>query len=580
MSECVDMCELCQNAHMPSSTKYVFGLGVMRLDLLSVSVGLTAGSSSTFLASTQNESTPLDPEFSIEAALPPVATLVPDNETLSSQDIAATWHTKDIEGPGPSGGTDEEHSSDDNGALFECLDSYGLRYVGHTDGEFEEKISVWNLIYESRPTVYVTPFTSRQVSQTVLCAVSANRTVTARSGGHSYAGWGRGEDNGVVVDLKHMNEVVVDKFDQVWVGAGVRMGRLYAELWRQGKRAVPGGTCPQPGAIPLTLGGGQGIASRKHGLMVDNVMEFEVVLSNGEIVTVDHQNYPDLFWALRGSGGGNFGIVTRMKMLTFKPPELVSARQFLVLPPATGTFINEIFRFAKNASDEFGGYFAVTSLAVKGYLTYLGPLRELDFRASDFLRVMGEAVLPVGVETDWANLYQIVSNDTYFSASLEELDFPPTFSQMPVYSRIKSLIVNEDDFLPPVVLDSVQLALSTSNPEITLVNVELLGGAINRVPSESTAFGHRNTALIFEPCLSSKSPISADEERWLNRLYNILKPYVSGGSYVNFVDPDLRNAGHNYYGDNFEDLKLLAGLWDPNSTFASPHSLNRIIDEL
>lgn len=466
--------------------------------------------------------------------------------------------------------------SDPNTPLYECFDKAALDFLTPRDPEFEEEISrVWNQILDTQPAAYLTPYSISEVADAVRCAVASNRTVTARGGGHSYVGASRGQNGGVTVDLKYMNEVVLNS-EYAYIGGGARMGTVYYQLWQDDKRLVPGGTCPQVGAIAITMGGGQGIASRNYGLMADNVVEYDVVLATGEIVKANATTNTQLFWGLRGGGGGNFGIATRMKMKTHSPPSLVSAYMMVVPLNLTGSFLTQILSFSKTAPPEFGGYFAIASIGVVGYLTYMGSLRDLEFYAHDFLSVWDGTVTLTPIETDWINLYYQVSQTTYPSASVRQLELTPDFEQPGVYSHIKSLIARRTDDIPAAVLQALQLQVTVGAPAIGLINVELIGGNINAVASDATAFPHRDGTLLIEPTLTSNVPLTASDELWLTNIYELLLPYVTGGSYVNFADDNLPNPGSSFYGENFADLQILKEVWDPRNTFNFSLSINNL----
>jgi FAD/FMN-containing dehydrogenase len=138
-----------------------------------------------------------------------------------------------------------------------------------------------------------------------------------RSGGHSYVGASTG--NGVLVlDTGGLQAVRLDpSASSVRIGAGAKLGQVHVALDRHG-RTVPTGTCPTVGAAGLTLGGGIGAETRLHGLTADAVLAIRIVTPDGRVRNVDAQHEPDLFWALRGAGGGNFGVVTQFLMRTFR----------------------------------------------------------------------------------------------------------------------------------------------------------------------------------------------------------------------------------------------------------------------
>src|SRR3954469_11899727 len=133
-------------------------------------------------------------------------------------------------------------------------------------------------------------------------------TLAARGGGHSYAGFST-PNNGVVVDLSALKTITVRSDGTAVVGAGVKLLDLYSALAAHG-RALPAGSCPTVGVAGSTLGGGIGVVARAYGLTCDHLKGATVVTADGAMTTVDGNHDADLFWALRGGGGGNGGIVT------------------------------------------------------------------------------------------------------------------------------------------------------------------------------------------------------------------------------------------------------------------------------
>src|SRR5690606_9756418 len=150
--------------------------------------------------------------------------------------------------------------------------------------------------------------TPQDVRECIDFARLSKTPIHMRSGGHSYAGWSTGP--GLVIDVSRMNQVRVDAGSTIaTIGAGAKLIDVYDGLAAQG-RTLPGGSCPTVGIAGLTLGGGISMLGRAYGMTCDNLLEAEIVTANGKILTCDAKRHPDLFWACRGGGGGNFGIAT------------------------------------------------------------------------------------------------------------------------------------------------------------------------------------------------------------------------------------------------------------------------------
>src|SRR5207247_6096094 len=137
--------------------------------------------------------------------------------------------------------------------------------------------------------------------------------IVARSGGHSYGGYST--TPGVVVDVSRLKAVALDRHGRAVVGAGARLIDVYETLAQHG-RTVPAGSCPSVGIAGLALGGGVGFAARKFGLTCDNLLQATIVTASGRALVCNAHEHADLYWALRGGGGGNFGIVTRLVFRT------------------------------------------------------------------------------------------------------------------------------------------------------------------------------------------------------------------------------------------------------------------------
>src|SRR6188472_4387032 len=151
------------------------------------------------------------------------------------------------------------------------------------------------------------------VQRTVRWARRHAVRIVPRSGGHSYGGYST--TTGVVVDVSRLKGIALDRHGHAVIGAGARLIDVYDHLARFG-RTVPAGSCPTVAITGLALGGGVGFASRKFGLTCDNLLEATDVLADGSAVVCNAKEHPDLYWALRGGGGGNFGIATRLAFRT------------------------------------------------------------------------------------------------------------------------------------------------------------------------------------------------------------------------------------------------------------------------
>src|SRR5581483_241309 len=169
---------------------------------------------------------------------------------------------------------------------------------------------VYNELFDwVMPQAVARPIDASDVQGAVNWAVAHGVALRARSGGHSYQGYST-VPNGVMLDLRKLNGISVNKHAKTaTIGPGAQLIDVYTQLAANGA-AIPGGSCPSVGIAGVTLGGGMGVAGRAFGLSADNLVGARIVTADGKLLKVNKNSNPDLFWALRGGGGGNFGIVT------------------------------------------------------------------------------------------------------------------------------------------------------------------------------------------------------------------------------------------------------------------------------
>jgi len=186
------------------------------------------------------------------------------------------------------------------------------RIVRPGDPDYEEARTDFNTRFSIFPRAILFACCARDVADAIVWARRHGVPIRARSGGHSYEAYSL-VDDGLVIDVTQLDRVRVRHHDRIaTVGAGAALLDVYQAMWDQAQVAFPGGSCSTVGVAGLTLGGGFGLLSRQLGLTCDALLEGEMVTADGEIVRASDRENRDLFWALRGGGGGNFGIVTEL----------------------------------------------------------------------------------------------------------------------------------------------------------------------------------------------------------------------------------------------------------------------------
>jgi len=278
------------------------------------------------------------------------------------------------------------------------------------DAEYDNARKVWNGMIDRKPAFIAQCTNADDISECVRFAKKNNFIVSVRGGGHNVAGNAICED-GLMVDLSKMKEIKVDVDNRTATAEpGVILREFDAATMAHGL-ATTGGTVSDTGLAGLTLGGGLGWLMGKYGITVDNLLSAEMVLANGEQVTVDEDHHPDLFWAIRG-GGGNFGIVSKFKyQLHSFGPNVVAG--MILYPMEQAKAVMKFYReYARTAPDELMAYsgFIVTpdGLPVTMLLpAWLGDIEEADKHLAP-LRAFGTPIADMVTEMPYTALQTIL----------------------------------------------------------------------------------------------------------------------------------------------------------------------------
>ncbi|KAI0744336.1 FAD-binding domain-containing protein [Daedaleopsis nitida] len=215
-----------------------------------------------------------------------------------------------------------------SGAFVRCLESARLEPVVPGDASYTADTAPFNRRLPWKPAAIVYPKDAKGVSAAVQCGTVHNVKVNARGGGHSYAAYGLGgEDGHLIVSLDDLRHLSISG-DVATIGAGNRLGDVALFLWDNGQRAMAHGTCPFVGIGGHATQGGFGLTSRSWGLLSDQVRSIEIVLASGALVTASPTQHPDLFWAAMGAGA-SFGIITSFTTVTQKAPTDIVAFSYM-----------------------------------------------------------------------------------------------------------------------------------------------------------------------------------------------------------------------------------------------------------
>ncbi|QFZ24162.1 FAD-binding oxidoreductase [Saccharothrix syringae] len=385
------------------------------------------------------------------------------------------------------------------------------------------------------------------------CLEEARRSgvrVAARSGGHSYAAHSTPHE-GLVVDLAPMSRVEVRPDGTIAVGAGARLRDIYAALTAAG-RCLPLGNCPSVGISGLTLGGGFNWLERTFGLTCDRLRSARVVTADGRLLTASPDREPDLFWALRGGGGGNFGVVTSFEFATVPAPELLTV--FRVRFPAGA------------AADVLGAWQpwgAAVPEAVSSTCVVL-PDGSVD--------LTGCAVAPAAALR--AEVARLLA-DVGARAPLEdaEVDYPTAIGVMSVDQLPRDAFRGSSRIADRSWTDPAAVAGTLRGREGVLLIANALGGAVDRPSPTDTAYPHRGAVTSLQPFAQVGALPAERVTREVDEVQRELARLVGTGTYVNYLDPLQEDWAATAYRHNLPRLRRVARRYDPDRVLLFPQSV-------
>ena len=407
-------------------------------------------------------------------------------------------------------------------------------------------------------------------------------TLAARSGGHSYGGYSNSD--GLVIDVSRMNAITVDTTANVArVGAGAKLIDVYNVIGNAG-RLLPGGSCPTVGIAGLALGGGIGVFGRKYGLTTDNVRAVTIVTADARVLQADAHTNTDLWWASRGGGGGNFGVVTSFEFDVHPMPEVTL---FTLQYPwsAASTMVSAWGQWIATAPDELWSNCQLLSQGTYGYLPQI---------AGVFCGSPGElasVLAPLRSMIATAPTYSFSGSSAYLSAMEIEAGCSGLSiaachltTQNPAGRLSREAYSAKSSYVNGPISDASAVAYVAAVENLHAhaptvgggLAFDAYGGAINRVASDATAFVHRDKLACIQATYSWSSYTSpsviAAGARWLQWLgTNVFDP--STGAYQNYIDPTLANWPKAYYGSNLARLAAIKTKYDPDRRFSFAQSI-------
>jgi FAD/FMN-containing dehydrogenase len=420
--------------------------------------------------------------------------------------------------------------------------------------------TLWNAMIDRRPAAIVQCTVADDVAQAVRFAAKRNLLTSIRGGGHNIAG-NAACDGGLMIDLSSMKAVRVDPATRTArVEAGATLGNVDRETQKMGL-ATPLGINSTTGVAGLTLGGGFGWLSRRYGLTIDNLLSADVVLADGTRVTASESANPDLFWAIRG-GGGNFGVVTSFEFRLHEVGPQVLAG-LIVHPLVTAREVLEFRReYMKKAPEELSCWFVMRKAPPL-------PAIPAEFHGKEIL------VLAVCCAGSVAEGERLAKPLREFGRPVADMVGPQPYADWQTaldplltpgarnYWKSNEFTDTTDGLLD--VLMDYAMRLPDPQCEIAVAQV---GGAVRRVPTDATAYGHRDAELVMN--VHGRWADSVNDKlciQWARDLFNATAPFATGSVYVNFMTEDDQDRVKAAYGNNYDRLARIKKTYDPTNLF-------------
>lgn len=471
-----------------------------------------------------------------------------------------------------------------------------------------------------KPSAIIIPKSKEEVSSIVLCCRKWSFDIRIRSGGHSYEGISSSSSSAsnnkttnsapfVVIDLMNLDKISVDLVSETaWVEGGATLGQTYYAIAESSNvHGFPAGVCPTVGVGGHFSGGGYGFLGRKYGLSADNVVNALLVDAKGRILDRDSMG-EDVFWAIRGGGGGNWGIVFAWKIRLVRVPEIVTVLS-VARPQHTKHQVENIIQQFQNVVHDLDDKFQLLVFVSSGLVPeskeiaviiqglYQGP-------RSKAISILSNSIPAIEIkeeeckEMSWIESVDYLSDFSGGQGSISSLK--QRYFEGKSYFKTKSDYVRKP--IPPVGIKTLIDFLQKQPKAYALF--EPYGGYMEKTSSDAIAFPHRKGNIfsieytITWDEMDDKSGKSKKYINWIRRFYEAMAPFVSSNpraAYVNYMDLDLgqvmdfgstgrassvdmaRAWGEKYFLENYDRLVLAKTIIDPHNVFRHQQSVPPLI---
>jgi hypothetical protein len=429
------------------------------------------------------------------------------------------------------------------------------RVIVPDDPDYDRARRVFSGAIDRRPALIARVADAADVARVIAIARETGLELAVRSGGHSGAGHGVSE-GGIVLDLSDMRALDIDPQSRTaWAETGLTAGEYTVVAGAHGL-ATGFGDTGSVGIGGITLGGGVGFLVRKHGLTIDSLLAADVVTADGELLRVDAETHPDLFWAIRG-GGGNFGVATRFQ---FRLQEVGTIVGGMLILPASPEVIASFVAEAEAAPEELSTIANVMTapplpflppeahgqLVVMGLLAYAGPVEDGERALAPF-RALATPIADMIRPIPYPEIY------------------PPDDEDYRPVAAARTMFLDGVD-LPTA--ETIFERIEASTAPMAVTQLRVLGGAMARVPAEATAFAHRQSRVMANVAALAERPEQLPEyEPWVAGLSAELDQGDSG-AYVGFLgDEGEERVRAAYPPPTWQRLAEIKARYDPDNLF-------------
>ena len=438
--------------------------------------------------------------------------------------------------------------------------------ISPTEPDYNKARTIWNAMINKKPGVIVRCSGVADVITSVNIARDSNLLLAVHGAGHNIAG-NSVCDGGIMIDLSQMNSVRIDpKSKKAYVEPGAILGDFDHEAQAFGL-ATPLGINSTTGVSGLTLGGGFGWLTRKHGMTIDNLISADVITADGELVHTNENQKPDLFWAIRG-GGGNFGIVTLFEFQLHKVGPNVLAGLMVFPFKDAKSVLKKYRKFVQKIPNELNVWAILRQAPPLPFLPKRVHGKEVVILAILYSGEIKQGQKLIKPLRRFAKAHGEHTGAMPYEAWQQGFD-PLLTPGARNYWKSHNFSELNDGALDAI----IEYAGKLPSPQCEIF-IGLLGGKAAKVSPDAMAYGNRDANFILN--VHSRWDKAKDDTRcisWARDFFDASAPYATGGVYINFVTQDETDRIAAAYGKNYNKLVRIKNKYDPNNLFRVNHNI-------